>query len=47
MAEMLFRKLVSERLCCADRELRERGLDVFSAGVGAWENLPRRLKRFR
>lgn len=40
MAEMLFRKLAAERLGCGDRELRERGLDVFSAGVGAWENLP-------
>jgi L-threonylcarbamoyladenylate synthase len=40
MAEMLFRKLVSEQLGCRNQELRERGLDVFSAGVGAWENLP-------
>lgn len=40
MAEMLFRKLAAQRLACRDWELRERGIDVFSAGVAAGENSP-------
>lgn len=40
MAETLFRKLVAEKLSCRDWELRERRIDVFSAGVAAGENEP-------
>lgn len=35
MAESLFRKLAAETLECRDWELRERRIDVFSAGVSA------------
>jgi len=40
MAETLFRKLVTEKLDCQDWELRERGIDVFSAGISAGESDP-------
>lgn len=40
MAETLFRKIVTERLVCRDWELRERGIDVFSAGIAAGESDP-------
>ena len=40
MAETLFRKLVTEKLDCRDWELRERGIDVFSAGIAAGESDP-------
>lgn len=40
MAEAIFRQLVAERLGCREMELRERGIDVFSAGVSAIENYP-------
>lgn len=40
MAETLFRKLVTEKLDCRDWELRERGIDVFSAGIAARESDP-------
>ncbi len=35
-----FRKLVTEKLDCRDWELRERGIDVFSAGISAGESDP-------
>jgi protein-tyrosine-phosphatase len=40
MAETIFRKLVAEKLACRDWELRERRIDVFSAGLAAGENEP-------
>ncbi len=40
MAEIIFRKLVAEKLSCRDWELRERRIDVFSAGIAAGENHP-------
>ena len=40
MAETIFRKLVAEKLSCRDWELRERRIDVFSAGVAAAESYP-------
>ncbi len=40
MAEMIFRKLAAQQLGCRDWELRERGIDVFSAGLAAYENSP-------
>ena len=40
MAEMIFRKLAAQHLGCRDWELRERGIDVFSAGLAALENSP-------
>lgn len=40
MAETLFRKLVTEKIDCRDWELRERGIDVFSAGISAGESDP-------
>lgn len=40
MAETIFRKLTAEKLGCREWELRERGIDVFSAGIAAGENIP-------
>jgi len=40
MAEAIFRSLVSQRLGCAEDELRRRGFDVLSAGVAAGNNFP-------
>ncbi|MFO0975565.1 MAG: low molecular weight protein arginine phosphatase [Planctomycetaceae bacterium] len=40
MAEMLFRRLAAEKLGCRDWELRERGIDVFSAGIAAYDSCP-------
>ena len=40
MAETIFRKVVAEKLACRDWELRERRIDVFSAGIAAGENEP-------
>jgi protein-tyrosine-phosphatase len=40
MAESIFRKLVAEKFLCQDWELRERRIDVFSAGIAAGENDP-------
>lgn len=40
MAEAILRKLAADRLKCRDMELRERGIDIFSAGVAATENFP-------
>ncbi len=40
MAETIFRKLTAEKLGCREWELRERGIDVFSAGIAAGENFP-------
>lgn len=40
MAESVFRKVVTEKLNCRDWELRERRIDVFSAGIAAGENEP-------
>jgi len=40
MAETLFRQLVTRKLDCNDWELRERGIDVFSAGIAAGESDP-------
>ncbi|MFM7036759.1 MAG: low molecular weight protein arginine phosphatase [Planctomycetaceae bacterium] len=40
MAEALFRLLASQALGCRPNELREKGVDVFSAGVAAWEHSP-------
>jgi protein-tyrosine phosphatase len=40
MAEALFRLLASQALGCRPGELREKGVDVFSAGVAAWDHSP-------
>lgn len=40
MAEAIFRRLAAEKLNCRDWELRERGVDVFSAGVAAADHAP-------
>jgi len=40
MAEAIFRLLASQALGCRPTELRENGVDVFSAGVAAWEHSP-------
>lgn len=40
MAETLFRHIVGERLQCREWELRERRIDIFSAGVAASESEP-------
>ena len=40
MAEALFRSAAAEFLKCSVWQLREHGVDVFSAGVAAWENSP-------
>jgi protein-tyrosine-phosphatase len=40
MAETVFRKLVSEKLGCREWELRERGIDILSAGIAAADNFP-------
>ncbi len=40
MAETIFRKLIAEKLGCREWELRERGIDIFSAGVAAGGNFP-------
>lgn len=40
MAETLFRQLVTRKLDCRDWELRERGIDVFSAGISAGASDP-------
>ena len=40
MAETLFRLLASQALGCRPSELRENGVDVFSAGVSAWDHSP-------
>ncbi|MCA9034344.1 MAG: low molecular weight protein arginine phosphatase [Planctomycetaceae bacterium] len=40
MAEAVFRKLAAEKIGCREWELRDRGVDVFSAGVAAAENFP-------
>ncbi len=40
MAEAVFRKMVAEKLTCRDWELREKGIDVFSAGIAASESAP-------
>ncbi len=40
MAEALFRKIAAEKMGCREWELRERGIDVFSAGIAAAENFP-------
>ncbi len=40
MAETIFRQLVTEKLSCRDWELRERRIDVFSAGIAAGESDP-------
>ncbi|MFO0999063.1 MAG: hypothetical protein U0936_01895 [Planctomycetaceae bacterium] len=40
MAETIFRQLVAEKLSCRDWELRERRIDVFSAGIAAGESDP-------
>lgn len=40
MAEAIFRRLAAEKLNCREWELREKGIDVFSAGVAAEENFP-------
>jgi len=40
MAEAIFRALASQRLGCAEEELRRNGIDVLSAGVAAGDNFP-------
>ncbi len=40
MAEVLFRKLSSDFLECPESELRDRGVDVFSAGLAAADHDP-------
>jgi protein-tyrosine-phosphatase len=40
MAETLFRLFASQTLGCRPGELREHGVDVFSAGVDAWDHAP-------
>lgn len=40
MAEAVFRRIAAEKIGCMEWELRERGVDVFSAGVAAAENFP-------
>ena len=40
MAEAVFRRLAAERLQCQEWELRERGVDVISAGLAAADNDP-------
>lgn len=40
MAEGLFRQLASRHLGCSEHELRERDIDVLSAGIAASENCP-------
>ena len=40
MAEAYFKKLTAEKMKCREMELRERGIDIFSAGVSAPENFP-------
>jgi protein-tyrosine phosphatase len=40
IAEAMFRKAVMEKLQCREWELRERGIDVFSAGIAAGAHDP-------
>lgn len=40
MAEAIFRRITAERLGCAESELREHGVDVFSAGLAAGDHDP-------
>lgn len=40
MAEAVFRSLASQRLDCSVDQLRENGVDVFSAGVAAPDSAP-------
>ncbi len=40
MAETLFRSAAAEHLMCSPWQLRDYGVDVFSAGVAAWGNSP-------
>ena len=40
MAEAVFRHLASRRLQCPEEKLRERNIDVFSAGVSAVDSQP-------
>ena len=40
IAEALFRKMAAEKMRCRESELRERGIDIFSAGIAAPENFP-------
>ncbi len=40
MAETLFRNVAAEHLMCSSWQLRDFGVDVFSAGVAAWGNSP-------
>ncbi len=40
MAEAVFRKLISERLGCAEDELRRIGYDILSAGIAAADSFP-------
>ncbi len=40
MAEAIFRSMASQRLGCAEDELRRQGFDVLSAGVAAGDNFP-------
>lgn len=40
MAELICRDLISKRLNCVEEQIRERGYDVFSAGVAAGDSFP-------
>jgi len=40
MAEVIFRRLSCEILQCEESELRDRGVDVFSAGLAAADHCP-------
>ncbi|MCA9064058.1 MAG: low molecular weight protein arginine phosphatase [Planctomycetaceae bacterium] len=40
MAEALFRQAASQYLACGESQLRENGVDVFSAGVAAASHYP-------
>lgn len=40
MAEAIFRQVSSKILGCSERELRDRGVDIFSAGIAAGDHDP-------
>ena len=40
MAEVICRNLIAKRLGCVEEQLREKGYDVFSAGVAAGDSFP-------
>jgi protein-tyrosine phosphatase len=40
MAEAVFRKMISDRVGCAENELRRHGYDILSAGIAATDSSP-------